>query len=282
MTNGPDRGGLPPAPPLPDQRNGGGQADDPLVPEDFSAWMAKIVDAFGRSWRLVALLQFSLNLPLAIVLVLFQHAAGSRITVGSDASLHFRHPGAAAGLGVLLVVLALVLGALVQLGSLWVIVRQADGGTVGLGPALRFALSRALPMIGWEVLAALMIGVGFVLVLPGIYLAVVLIPTLLGVVGLERRGLRRCFELANRSFLALFGRCCAALLIALAYTRIVQVVINAIFGSSADGYGPQLASGLLQLPLDVAGIAFLVVTYAELRGRNVRTTTRELATDLDN
>jgi hypothetical protein len=244
--------------------------------------MAKIVDAFGRSWRLVALMQFVLNLALAVALVLFQEAAGPHLSVGSNASLHFRHPGAAVGLGVVLLVVALVFGAMVQLGSMWVIVRQADGGRVALGPALRFAVSRALPVIGWELLAGVMIGVGIVLfIVPGVLLAVVLIPSLLGVVGLERRGIRRCFELAGGSFLALFGRCCAALLIGLAYTRIVQVVINAIFGSNANGWGPQITSGVLHLPLDVAGIAFLVVTYAELRGRNARTTTRELATALD-
>jgi hypothetical protein len=203
-------------------------------------------------------------------------------TVGSESKLQFDHPGTAIGRGIALAVIALVIGALVQLTCLWIVVKQADGAAIRLGPATRFAASRALPMIGWEIVAGVLVAFGLVaLFLPGIYLAVVLLPTLVCVVGLERRGLGRCFELARGNFLALLGRCCVAVLIAAAYSEVVQVIGNAIFGRGATGWGVQVVSGLLQLPLDVAGIAFLVVTYAELRGRHKPTVTRELSAALD-
>jgi hypothetical protein len=262
----------------------GASADDPLVPTDFSSWMGKMVDAFSRSWRPVVLLQLVLMITLAVVLVFFERAAGSQMgltTVGTEAKFRFDNPAAAAGLGIALAVVALVIGALVQLTCLWVVIKQADGRSIELGAAVRFAASRALPMIGWEIVAGLLVGIGLIVLLPGIYLGVVLLPTLLGVVGVERRGMGRCFELARGNFMALFGRCCVAVLIAVAYSEVVQVIGNGIFGRGATGWGVQAVSALLQLPLDVAGVAFLVVTYAELRSRHQPTGTRELSAALD-
>jgi len=261
----------------------GPDGEDPLVPVDFSSWMGKIVDAFGRSWRPLILLQLVLAVPLAVLLALFQEAAGSRtgLTV-TDSKVHwtFEHPAAAAGLGAGLAVVALVVGALVQLASLWVVIRHAAGRDCPALEAFRFAVRRVAPLIGWQILAGVIIVVGLILIVPGIYFAVVFIPTLLGVVGLERRGLRRCFELVRGQFFALLGRCCVALLIAAAYSELDQVVVNGIFGRDATGWGVQLVASALQLPLEVAGVAFLVITYIELRAKRVATSTTTLLAEL--
>ena len=285
MTDPPKRpyGDLPPAPRAPEMSRGPG-GDDPLVPADFSSWMGKIVDAVGRSWRPLILLQLVLAVPLAILLALFEHAAGSRtgLTV-TDSKVHwtFDHPGTAIGLGVGLGVVALVVGALVQLASLWVVIRQAADRDCPAKLAFRFAVDRVAPLIGWQIVAGVIIVLGLVaLVVPGIYFAVVLIPTLLGVVGLERRGLRRCFELVRGQFFALFGRCCVALLIVAAYSELDQVIVNGIFGRDATGWDVQLVASALQLPLEVAGLAFLVITYVELRGKRVATSTADLLAEL--
>jgi hypothetical protein len=277
----PSRGELPRAPRPPAEHG----SNDPLVPADFSSWMGKMVDAVGRSWRPVGLLQLVLVIPLAIVLALFEQAAGSRmgvVTVGNTTKLEFDHPGAAAGLAVVLVVVAVVLGALVQLACLWIVVKEADNQPIDPAQVARFAFSRVLPMIGWEIVAGLLVAIGLIaILLPGIYLGVVLLPTILGVVGLERAGIRRCFELARGRFFALLGRCCVAVLIAAAYSELVQVITNIIFGRDATGWGVQVVAALLQLPLDVAGVAFLVVTYAELRGAHGPASTRQLSAALD-
>jgi hypothetical protein len=137
--------------------------DDPLVPADFSSWMGKIVDAFARSWRPLILLQLVLAVPLAILLALFQEAAGSRTGVdvsGSKVHWTFDHPGAAVGVGVGLVVVALVVGALVQLASLWVVIRQAAGRDCPPREAFQFAIGRVAPLVGWQLLA----GVAFLVI----------------------------------------------------------------------------------------------------------------------
>ena len=276
MQNDPDwrRRDLPPAPPAPGQQQ---PAEDPLVPHDFTGWTGRIVDAFGRSWRPVILLQLVLAVPLAIALAAFEHEAGMTVT---ETSVTLDHPGAAVGLLVVLAVVTIVLGAFIQLASFWIIVKQAAGRPAPMGGAARFAASRALPMIGWEIVAGVLIGVGLIVILPGIVLAVIILPTLLGAVGLERRGMRRCFELARGNFLALLGRCATALLIAAAYTQLIRVIVNIIFGRGANGVGVQIVAGVLQLPLNVVGVAFAVVTYAEMRGRHGRISTGDLSSAL--
>jgi hypothetical protein len=262
-----------------------GLGEDPLVPADFSGWMGKIVDAFARSWRPLLVLQLLLAVPLAVLFGLFRKAAGTSdwLTAnGSQLKLHLDHPGAAAGIIVALAVIALVLGAAVQLASLWVVVRQAVGRDCPLQEAFRFAAGRLLPLIGWQIAAAVLISIGLIaVVVPGICLAVVFVPLLLGVVGLEHGGIKRCFELARGQFLALFGRCCTVFVIALAYSELTQVITGGVFGRESTGWGTQLVSSALELPLEIAGMAFLVITYAEARGRRQQTSTLDLAKALE-
>ncbi len=264
--------------------------DDPLVPRDFSAWTARIVDAFVRSWRLVILLQLAVAIPVAVATYLVVRSSGitfdNGVVSGLDTNagtITFNHPGRFALSVVLFFVVAIVLGAVVQLASLWLIVTQAAGRPGSLALAARFALRRSLPLIGWEIVATIMVIVGLVLFLvPGIYLATVLGPTLLGVVAFERRGIGQCFALVRGRFWALFGRCAMALLVALAYNELVQLIVRTAFGVDHQGsLGAQLLSAVLTLPEAVAGSAFFVVTYAELRSRKDGSTTGTLHAALD-
>lgn len=270
---------------LPTTARPDGLGEDPLVPADFSGWMGKIVDVFARSWRPLLVLQLMLAVPLTVLLGLFRRAAGTSTWLTADGSqlkLHLDHPGAAAGVIAGLAVVALLLGAAVQLASLWVVVRQAVGRECPLSAAFRFAANRLWPLIGWQIVAAVLISIGLIaLVVPGIYLAVILVPLLLGVVGLERGGVKRCFELARGQSLALFGRCCTVFVIALAYSELTQVITAAVFGRGSTGWGTQLMSSVLELPLEIAGMAFLVVTYAEVRGRQQNTSSNDLARALE-
>ncbi len=282
--------GPPPAQPWGWVRPVGPPPDDPLVPRDFSAWTARIVDAFVRSWRLVTLLQVVVAIPVAVTAYLVARSSGLAVDNGvvgglgsSSGTITFTDPGRLALALVLFFVVATVLGAVVQLASLWVIVTQAAGRPVSLALATRFALRRSLPLIGWEIVVTIIVVVGLVLFLvPGIYLATVLVPTLLGVVAFERRGIGRCFELVRGRFWAVFGRCAMAVLVALAYNELVQLIVRTAFGVDHEGsLAAQLVSAVLTLPEAVAGSAFLVVTYAELRGRQDGSSTGSLQAALD-
>ena len=258
---------------------------DPLVPQSFSEWTAKIVDAFGRSWRPVILLQLLLSIPLLILEVLVTDAAGedaiARYTSASGSGAAVKDLPAAVGFGFAYLAVALVLGAVVQLASFWIVVKQGAGAAASIRSAVRFGFSRAAPLIGWEIVVAVLIVVGlFLLIVPGVALAVILVPTVLGVVSVERAGVGRCFQLARGRWLALFGRCCAMLIVALAYNQIIAAILAGVFGSSA-AIGAQIVSTILSLPLSVVIVNFMVVTYAETRNAQARCRASELSAALD-
>lgn len=264
--------------------------DDPLVPHDFSSWTARIVDAFVRSWRRIILLQLVLAVPVAVLGYVVARTSGITVDngvvggLGNDTgTVTVSHPGRLALTLVLFAVVVFVLGAVVQLASLWLIVAQAAGRPPDLGSAARFAVRRMLPLIGWNLLVTVMVAVGALLfIVPGVYLAVVLVPTVLGVVAFERRGVGRCFELVRGRFWAVFGRCAMGLLVLLAYSELVQLIVRAIFGiDHQSSLGAQLLSAVLTLPGAVVSSAFFVITYAELRGRRDGTTTGALFAALD-
>src|SRR5437763_527105 len=76
----------------------------------------------------------------------------------------------AALLGLVGIVIVFVVALLAQAASIYVVAKQASGEVVGAGPALTFAAGRALPLLGWSILAGILVIIGFVLlVLPGLY-----------------------------------------------------------------------------------------------------------------
>jgi hypothetical protein len=109
-----------------------------------------------------------------------------------------------------------VVGAFIWGAAVLIAIRDAAGQPVTVTEALRFATSRALPLMGRWLLAGLLIVLGAILcVIPGLYLAIVYYAThgkssrpasLLGVVVIERRGLMRCFDLISGRFWRTTGR----------------------------------------------------------------------------
>ncbi|HTF49962.1 MAG TPA: hypothetical protein VK735_21170, partial [Pseudonocardia sp.] len=89
----------------------------------------------------------------------------------------------------------------------------------------------------------------------------------------ERRGIGRCFALVNPRFWPTTGRLLLTMAIFAAYSIIVSMIVTPlILGIGVPGddlfLGPMLglaANLVLSLPLGIAAIAVLVVTYAELR-----------------
>jgi len=166
--------------------------------------------------------------------------------------------GLVVGFLVLIVAATFAVGA-----SVFVVVRNANGESATIGEALQFAAGRALPLIGWSLLTGLLIGLGAVLlVLPGIYLAVVLLSTLYGVVLIERGGIGRCFTLVHNRFGPTLGRMLLVFLAGLVFFGLVSAITSGL-GSVAA----QLVQAMLSVVVSVVGVAVYVVTYAELRFR---------------
>jgi hypothetical protein len=119
-----------------------------------------------------------------------------------------------------------------------------------------------------------------VLLLPALYLLVVFVPTLLGVVAIERQGMGRMFSLAHRDLGPTAGRVLLYLLIVVAYSLVLGSVVGAVTteGSLANSL---LDAVLIQLPVGLVGLAVAVVGYARLRHvENPAVGTQALAAEL--
>ncbi len=239
----------------PQQNQPGGYVDpaDPLVATDFDQWLRKSLGVFTRSWQPLLLIHLASYVP-AVVL-------GGLLTL----------LGALTGSIALVIVLGVVslvvfvAGILIAQGvSVYYVTHDAAGQRVPLGEAFRFGVGRAPALLGWGILAALMIGVGFILlILPGVYLALVFTAALTGVIMYERGAIDRCFSLFNRRFWPTVGRLLLYFVAAAIYQGIIQFVVQSVFGSqSAVG---QIIIQILAIPVALVAVGVSVVTYSELR-----------------
>lgn len=170
--------------------------------------------------------------------------------------------------------------------------RQALGQQVRLGAALRYGLRRALGLWAWTLLSTLIITAGMcACLLPGIYFAFAL--SLAGPVFLFERSnpIGRSFRMFHARLGLVLGR--VALVAAVPIAGAVAVRLVQDLGMLAVGAGPGSGVGLsvgavavtavtalLNLPISVAQLVGLVVTYAEQRGWEAPVRTAQLATEL--
>jgi hypothetical protein len=150
------------------------------------------------TWRPLLTVQLWWVVPLLVV-----SFAGSlatpQTTVDTSTDAGEIFGALAIALPALLITVLLTLTA--QLASLHVLVQRATGRQVSVRAAMLAGLRRVHAMIGWGILAGLLVLVGVVLcVVPGIYVGLVMV-VLPAIVLLERgRGIGRAFELFHAKF----------------------------------------------------------------------------------
>lgn len=249
--------------------------EDPLVPVSFGDWWSKVLGVLARSWKSLLIIQLATVVPVLILVTLVGLAIGTGAVTGGPALVG---PGMVAGLFLSVVVVAVAL--LAQGASVYVAVREAVGSPVQPGEALSFAAGRALPLLGWGVLAGIMTLIGFfLLILPGLYLLVVFGAALTGVIMFEHRGIGRAFELVNRRFWPTAGRLLSFMLAALVYNLVVDAILGAFLAQNSVVY--QLLANILTVPLTLATVGVAIVAYAELRHHEEpRVTSHVLAGEL--
>jgi uncharacterized membrane protein (DUF485 family) len=253
--------GQQPYPPYPGGGFGPGvpPAGDPLVPADLGGWFRRIVGVVQRS--LVPLLQ--IQLAVAVLSVLVTLLLGGAMTTITPADVGGEFSSTIEGTAVLGAVILAVVGAYALAASVFIAVTQASGEPVNLGTALSFAARRVLPLIGWGIVAGLLIGIGIVaLILPGLYLAVVFAASLVGVVVIERRGIGRCFKLVNNRFGPTLGRMLLVFLVAIVFAGIQGFLAASLGPDSLVG---AIVQALLGIVSGIVAVGVYVVTYAELR-----------------
>ena len=247
-------------------------AADPLVATSFSDWWTKVIGVLTRSWQPLLIIQLATVVPGMIIAAIVTAAAGTDSTVASVS---------AAIVGLVGALILFVVALLAQGASVYVVGKQAAGQEVGAGPALTFAAGRALPLLGWGLLAGILVMLGLVvLIVPGLYLIVVFAASLTGVIMFERAGIGRTFALVNPAFGQTLGRLLTFLLAAVVYSAIAGAIVSALVGPT--GFVADLLRNILSLPVTLASVGVAVVTYATLRNReNPAITTPALAAELD-
>ena len=271
-------GGVPTAPP-----------DDPLVPGDFSNWFQKIIGVVQRSWKLLGIIQLVIAVVTAIYSAVLYSVMAPLMAWSAELSTGREVPPPAGLESVMGTFFSVVAGGVVVLGlfsallypaSMFLVIRDAAGRPASLADALRFGGSRMPAALGWGTLAVLMIMLGTLLLfLPGLYLSIVIGPTLLGVIAVERSNIGRCFTLVHPRFWPTTGRLVILWLIYAFYYLVVQTAAAAIGGPLTVTTG--IVQSLLTVPIGVFVVGALVVTYAELRLReNPGVTTQTLDAEM--
>lgn len=251
--------------------------DDPLVVTGFASWLRRVTEVSRRDFSQLAVLQ----VPVAVVSAaagivqsaLLPGTAGlGGVLTGPNATTAQLGEmlGKAMPVELPLWLVATVVGAIVQAAGLFLVIRNAVGRPTTSADALRFTVGRAGPIIGWSLLGAVLTMIGLMLfVVPGVVLAVVFGGALIGVVVVERAGIRRCVELVGPRFGPTFGRLAVTFVAVGTY----QLIVGAI-GTRIAGAGTATSSilqAVLAIPAGVVGTAVIVVTFVELRWREMPT-----------
>ncbi|GAB2597850.1 hypothetical protein Aab01nite_73580 [Paractinoplanes abujensis] len=256
--------------------------DDPLVSPDFAGWFRRSFTLLSAVWQPMTLVQLVWAVPLlaiGVVAALITPDA-SVITDPQDVSFDdFLEP--------LLIILPFTLAAVVlsmvsQLATLDILVQRATGRPVSVGTALKNGLRRFFPLLGWQILAGLIILVGLLFcILPGLYFAVVL-TVLTPIILLERgEGISRAFQLFHANFGAALGRIATVYGFYLAFTFVEGIFTSVIDPSGTAGTGVALFLAVVSTAFSVASgvvVAPMVLTaYADMRARREPFSTAYLA-----
>jgi hypothetical protein len=279
-----------------------GDPSDPLISPDYSGWWQRNLALVRAFWRPLALLQvigavagLVLRVPTAVVQALGTRGMRDGTLTGGAAVREMLTRGLPSiGIGLSGALLAGLIAALVALAGMRLLVVGVTGGPVSIGEAMRGALGRLLPFIGWGMVAGLIILGGVcACLLPAIYFAAVF-SVLPAVVLFERGGaIGRCFRLFHADLGASVARVATLIGIGIAAALVIGVV-GAILGvvaqAASSGTGGLVSGTVLTTVFSVLATAVVGVlqapltltTYADERARleplNTSVLAHELAT----
>ncbi|HEV7897085.1 MAG TPA: hypothetical protein VGP31_04490 [Planosporangium sp.] len=290
---------VPPLGPVPPP-NPFADPSDPLISPDYAGWWRRNVALLRAYWRPLLVLQLIaaavalvLRVPTAIAEALGSRElqTGARLS-GTEALHALGNALPWLGVGAVGAMLSGVAFAVAILAGMRLIVVAVTGGQPDVGAALRGALRRLFPLVGWGLLAWLIVLAGIcACFLPGLYFVAVF--TVLPAVVLFERGgvIARCFKLFHADLGASLARVATIIGIAVAAALITSVVggiVNVIAGTSAGSTGPLVGATLVTAVLGVVvnvalGVVLtplILTTYADERARREPVHTGVLAHEL--
>lgn len=276
--------GIPPAPPMmPPYEQAA--ANDPLISPDYGGWFSRGTTIVKRAWKELAALQV-----VGLVLVLLVQAPiAVLVALRTDDLLNL--PGtpdeppdlglgfSLLGAGLLVVLVSVILTVMITLASVHVGVSAAVGAPVRVGDALRLAVRRVFPLLGWQILAIPIYVAGLCLcLLPVLYVAAVF-TALPVVVAVERtNAVGRCFKLFHGNLGVSVGR--IATIIGFTFgAGLVGNLFGSVISATAESgsvgtAGPVIgtvaatgAQALLSGALAILLAPLTLTAYADMRAR---------------
>jgi hypothetical protein len=271
---------------------------EPLISANYNEWWRKTIAIVKSSWRMLLTLEAigaAVNLVLTSPTTVYQQFATrdlQRATAGGDTRPDFGPLFTGLGLNLLATFTAALVSALVTLAVVRLVIGVASGRRPEIGELLGGAARRLLPLIGWQLLASLIVLLGVcACVLPALYFAAVFM-VLPVVVVLERGGVvSRCFRLFNSNLGVSVSRIATVFGITVGATvaaGLIVAVLNAIVppesSSTAAVVGIALISTLISVVI-AGGLAILtgpliVTAYADMRARVEPVSTAMMADEL--
>lgn len=280
---------------------------DPLVSNDYAGWWQRGTAVVKAGWRQLLLLQLIMAAPLLLLslpanafVTLKQRDFERAVQAGVETpELGFPiEPAmilAFGGVLIAVVVISALWSAIGILATARMVVVIATGHRPTVGDALRAALRRVLPCIGWYVVAGFISLAALVAcIVPIFYVSAVFV--ILPAVVLFERGnaIGRCFQLFHADFGAALGRVLTIAGLSIA-AAVVFASIGAVFAAIIQGSSFLVTSptasdaavitgSLVETVLTSAaslltGVVvspLIVATYADLRARHEPFTTSYL------
>jgi hypothetical protein len=237
-----------------------GYPPDPLISPDFGGWWQRGFAIAKRAWRQILVLQLivgMLTFTVETLSTVWQSFAARDMdraaAAGDDPDLAALFAGT--GLVVVATVVVLIVSMIATLAAVRIVIEAATGAEPDLGAALAGSVRRLGPMLGWGILAGLLIVAGLCACLvPGLYFAAVLL-VLSPVVALERgNAIGRCFKLFHGDFGASLAR--------------AATIIGIVFGVSLVG-GVIGVIATLAAPPSTASTGALIAAAAVSSGVSV-------------
>jgi hypothetical protein len=215
---------------------------DPLISADYSGWWQRSIAIVKAGWPQLAAVQaigVAVQVLLQVPLLVYvatqsqQFAVDTQNTTTPDLTPIF----GALGFTFLIAFAGIVVGAIVTIATMQMSVSIATGGQPRLGPALSAAAKRAFPLIGWQLLAGLIMLVGLcACVLPFFYFLAVF-TVMPGVVAFERtNAISRCFRLFHANLGVAVGRVATIVGISIG-AGVFASIISGIVGGGGGGFG---------------------------------------------
>jgi ABC-type sugar transport system permease subunit len=244
--------------------------DDPLVSHDLGTWFSKGFAAVARSWKGVLVIQIIGAVAIGVLTLLLNLVIFDDLLTTDGDEFDFEVGPLIAGVA-FFVLVGIVLQGIITLATARIIVDDAAGRPTNLAAAFNLAGRRVAPWIGWSLVTGILIVIGFVfLIAPGVWLGIVFGASILGVVVFERANpFERCFPLIKGMFWSILGRVLLLILGSVIYTLIVDLIVNSLVSSDANGERlmGEIFRAVFLIPVTMLTAALYVITYAELRNR---------------